>query len=397
MPTLIVRPPWAAQPVWTGAWVVAEGSAQASSGLMSWEHLDELPTCDELVLAVPAALLSWHVVTLPKLPSSRWRTALESLLEERLLVDAQQVHLALAPAARGGQEVLVAACDKLWLSRTLELLEQAGRSAARLVPEFEPDGSGIHLLGHPERGWLVDCSSREVQCLPLSHPVQDALRAWQGLRQIDQVHAEPGLATAAEQAWGAPPQLHPASQHFQQAASSSWNLAQFDLASRSALHKRLARQWRLWWTEPAWRAVRWGLLGLAALQVIGLQAWAWKERSAQQAMQTEIKAVLTRSFPQVQLVIDPVLQMEREVQALAQASGQASGGDLTRMLATLSGLASSPPEALHYKAGELTLVNWKPDVSQRAALEAELERKGYQLESSDKGWTLRSSTAGGKP
>ena len=397
MPTLIVRPPWAAQSVWTGAWVTAESSGLPHTGMMSWERVDELPVCDELVLAIPAALLSWHAVTLPKLPANRWRTALEGLLEERLLVEVQQVHLALAPGARSGQEALVAACDKSWLSQTSEVLEQSGRDVTRLVPEFEPDDSGIHLVGHPDCGWLVDCGAREVQCVPLSHPVEDVLRAWQGLRQIDQIHAEPGLAAAAEEAWGTSPQLRTAGQHLQRAAGSNWNLAQFDLASRGALHKRLGRRWHLWWTEPAWRPLRWGLVGMAVIQVIGLQALAWKERSAQLALQTEIKAVLTRSFPQVKLVIDPVLQMEREVQALAQASGQPSGGDLTHMLAALSGVAGSPPGALHYRSGELTLVNWKPDTSQLNSLQAQLERKGYQLESSDKGWILRPSTSGGKP
>ena len=193
MPTLIVRPPWAAQPAWTGAWVNAQASGQAGT-LMSWDRADQLPACDELLLAVPAALLSWHALTLPKLAPGRWHAAMEGLLEERLLADAGEIHLALSPDARGGQEVQVAACDKSWLSQALAALEQAGRSVARIVPEFEPDGSGLHLLGQPERGCLVECSAQAVQCLPLSHPVQNALRAWAALGPVTEVQAEPGMA-----------------------------------------------------------------------------------------------------------------------------------------------------------------------------------------------------------
>lgn len=362
---------------------------------MSWDRPEQLPACDELLLAIPAPLLAWHTVTLPKLAASRWRTALEGLLEDRLLADASEVHLALQPDARAGEAVQVAACDKPWLVKALQALEQAGRSVSRIVPEFEPDASGAHLLGQPERGWLVDCSDREVQSLPLSHPVQTALRTWQALRPIARVQAEPGLASAAEQAWGEAPQLVATGGHLQHAANSAWNLAQFDLASRSALHQQLGRQWRRWWSEPAWRPMRWALVGLALLQVVGLQAWAWKERSAQQAMQTEIKTVLTRSFPDIQLVIDPLLQMDREVQALARASGQASGGDLTRMLAALSGAAGQAPSALEYKSGELTLTGWTPEPAQLKALESDLERQGYQLQSTGEQWVLRA--AGGRP
>src|SRR5450830_914996 len=70
--------------------------------------LDLLPkSCDEVVALVPAQMLSWHAVQLPpgSLPrgmsgeraSNRLRAILESLLEDDLLDEPTQLHLALQP------------------------------------------------------------------------------------------------------------------------------------------------------------------------------------------------------------------------------------------------------------------------------------------------------------
>ncbi len=397
MPTLIVRPPWAAQPAWTGAWVGQSGSA----GLMHWQRPQDLPACEELVLAVPAALLSWHALTLPKLPASRWRSALEGLLEDRLLAEPAHLHLALSPEARGGQAVQVLACDKAWLAQALQALAQARREVARIVPEFEPDGSGIHLLGSPERGVLADCGAQAVHCLALAHPAREQLQAWRAQSTSVAVQAEPAWAALAEEVWGQPPRLVPSGAHLQAAAASRWNLAQFDLTPRSALHRRLARHAAQVWHAAAWRPVRWGLLALLVVQLLGLQAWAWKERRAQQALRSEIQAVFQRSFPEVGVLIDPALQMEREVQALARSAGQASEADLPRMLAALASLGAPAVQGLDYQPGELILRGWTPTAGELPAQQARLESQGLRLKQEDRPegpvWRLHSAAMEAKP
>jgi general secretion pathway protein L len=119
-------------------------------------------------------------------------------LEERLLVDAAQVHLAMAPSAQAGQEVLVAVCDKAWLTQALQSLERSGHRVARIVPEFEPGPERMHLQGQPDQGWLVHCSPDQVQCLPLSQPAQASLQVWRSLipREMS-LSTEPALAVTA--------------------------------------------------------------------------------------------------------------------------------------------------------------------------------------------------------
>jgi len=70
--------------------------------------------------------------------SSRLRPVLLSLLEDRLLDDPQDVHLACEPSFAAGASVWICAVDKAWLRQHLQALESAGRHVSRIVPEFAP-------------------------------------------------------------------------------------------------------------------------------------------------------------------------------------------------------------------------------------------------------------------
>ena len=77
---------------------------------------------------------------------------------------------------------------------------------------------------------------------------------------------------------------------------------------------------------------------LIALQVLGLNALAWRERSALNAQQDSLQSILTTTFPSVSLVIDAPLQMQREIDALQQKSGAVSSTDCEPLLAALAGV-----------------------------------------------------------
>lgn len=84
-----------------------------------------LPRAETVVAVMPAQDLSWHRVTLPKAPAGRLRAALAGLLEEALLDDPDDLHLAVAPLAKAGQPTWVAACDHTWLTGLMMSLEKA--------------------------------------------------------------------------------------------------------------------------------------------------------------------------------------------------------------------------------------------------------------------------------
>lgn len=315
-----------------------------------------LPAEAEVVLALPVRALSWHRLAVPKVAASRLRAALDGLLEERLLSDTTELHFALEPGARTGQTLWVAACDKAWLRSWLQALEAAGRPVSRIVPMLWPTVDAVHWV-HDSGGhaWLASASAEGVRCLPLAAVGADRTAA----DATDaQWLADPAVAAQAEQALDrrlAPVPLH---NWLLRVAQSDWNLAQFDLSLSSSARRgqRLRQALRQFRTAPAWRPARWGLAALLVAQLLGLNVAAWQERSSLDAKRQAVRQTLQQTFPNVTLVLDAPLQMQRELAQLQQAGGQLSGRDLEAML---SALGSSGPgtaaQRLVYSPGELRL------------------------------------------
>jgi general secretion pathway protein L len=119
--------------------LTTDGVTLASEGVAT---ADLLPTATELVAVVPAPCLAWHATTLPtgtlKAPGSRQRSLLEGLLEEQLLDEPAQVHLALPPKGHAHANTWIAACQANWLTQALAPLRAAGLAVHRIVPEAEP-------------------------------------------------------------------------------------------------------------------------------------------------------------------------------------------------------------------------------------------------------------------
>ena len=343
----------------------------------------------EVVAVVPAPYLSWHQVTLPpgtlgrrffqEGGASRVRAVLEGLLEDRLLDETEQLHFALEPRPAADAPVWVAVCDRAWLRTALQALEQAGRPVSRIVPEFAPEALAdvLYVMGEPGDAHLVCSAHGGVSVWPLSAAAV-ALLNWP---EASPVVAEPAVAALAEQLFQRTVTLQQSAQRPLQAFQSAWDLAQFDLVNSSR-----ARTWKRWseagaslLRAPRWRAARVAVLALASVNVVGLNAWAWKEQSLVNAQRTAIRDVLTGTFPQVRVVVDAPLQMSREVAALQQASGAPSGRDLETMLGAFGAVAPAnhAPDAIEYVAGELRMKGLKFAPDDIAALAFKLKPQGY--------------------
>ncbi len=315
-----------------------------------------LPAETEVVLALPVRALSWHRLAVPKVATSRLRAVLDGLLEERLLSDTTELHFALEPGARTGQSLWVAACDKAWLRSWLQALEAAARPVSRIVPMLWPTAQAVHWA-HDSGGhaWLASASAEGVRYLPLAANSTDRMAA-DGPEA--QWLADPAVAAQAEQSLDrrlAPVPLH---DWLLRVAQSDWNLAQFDLSLSSGARRgqRLRQGLRQFRTAPAWRPARWGLAALLVAQLLGLNAAAWHERSSLDAKRQAVRQTLQQTFPNVTLVLDAPLQMQRELAQLQQAGSQLSGRDLEAMLSALGSTGpGTAAQRLVYSPGELRL------------------------------------------
>lgn len=342
----------------------------------------------EVVAVVPARALSWHQVELPKgtsAASPRLRAVLEGLLEDRLLDEPAGLHFALQPQARPGAPVWVAACDRAWLRAAVQALEAAQRPVSRIVPELWPgEPPVLYVMGEPEDATMALTDGDGVVLWPVAADAHGATLANPDLPQDVAVLAEPAVAGLAEQALQRPVTLQQAPQRRLLAAQSPWDLAQFDLASsgRARAFKKLSGGWAELLRAPQWRAARWGAAVLVLANLAGLNAWAWKERSALQAKRDQVRSTLTTTFPTVRVVVDAPVQMEREVAALRQATGAASGRDMESMLAALAAAAptGAAPTTLEFAGTELRLKGLAgTPAAQQAA--AGLQAFGYSARS----------------
>ena len=376
---------------------------QAAAGL-----LPPLPGAGhEIVAVVPAQALSWHRVDLPKtllnkssLPrggqSAQLRAALEGLLEDQLLDEPASLHFALAPGPAGEQAPWVAVCDRAWLHACLQLLEQAQRPVSRIVPEFAPLAAAaaaptLYATAGPQAAQLVVAGAQGVSLLPLGAAAAKLL-AWP---ESGAFMAEPGVASQAEPLFRRSVQLQAPALRWMQSARSDWNLAQFDLAtsSRTRALKTLVRSWEHLRYAPQWRAARWMLALLLASQLVGLNALAWRESAVLDQKQAAIRGTLLQTFPDIKVVLDASLQMEREVRALQQATGAVSARDLEAMLGVLSAVApvNQVLNEIDFSAGEARFKGWHLSPDDISQLQAQLRSKGYAMRMEGDGLVMSSA------
>ena len=366
-----------------------DGSTLAEQSRAPLALLPQLGSSDEVVALVTANKLSWHRVQLPKgslgrrfmsdAGAPRLRAVLEGLLEDCLLDETAQLHFAIEPAPDADAPVWVAVCDRVWLRAALQVLEQAGRPVSRIVPEFTPDGLAGELvvMGEPEQASLVFSGAEGVALWPLSKATV-ALLNWPATQAIV---AEPAVAALAEQMFQRSVTLQQVGQRRLRALQSAWDLAQFDMVKSSGARtrKRLSESLRSLLRAPRWRAARYALLALLLVNLAGLNAWAWREQAALKTQRAAIADVLTRTFPKVLVVVDPLVQMSKEVDALQQASGAASARDMEVMMGAFAAQApaNTTPTALEFSVGELRLKGLKLKAEELDAISFKLKPQAY--------------------
>jgi general secretion pathway protein L len=356
-----------------------------------------LPRADSVVAVMPPTDLSWQRVTVPKAPANRLRAALAGLLEDTLLDDTDDVHMALAPQAKAGQSAWVAVCDHTWLTSQLMALEKAKLRVERVVPAITPDELATAWFHEAQEatsedsdapaGMLLTWSSADGVC---SWPVQGGLARSllpDPLPVQGRFLATPPVASPAERWLGRAVQVQTQSEHLLMAARSLWNLLQFELTPRSKGLHAVADQWRRF-LSPQWRAVRVGLMALVAVQLLGLNLWAWQQTQQIKAKRGEFVRILKQAHPQVQAVLDAPVQMRRETEALRAAAGQAGDNDLEALMGAvaLAWPAQRPTPSLQYDGTQLMLSpppGWGAD--DIAQFSARMGASGLRVESTNDG------------
>lgn len=356
-----------------------------------------LPKADTVVAWLSPTDVSWHRVTLPKAPASKLRAALAGVLEEQLLDDEDAVHLAVAPGASTGSPSWVAAMHKQWLVQHLTALEKAGAFVERVVPAVWPgDLAQGHFFtasdaadGSSAQTWVAYGDQDGVRCLRMAGTlIRDQLSGW--ARKGVRWSASPAVAAQAERWLGAPVAVLSDAEHALQAVRSLWNLRQFDLAPRARGARLLRNAWKRVLT-PGWRPIRVGLLSLVVLQLVGMNLWAWRQRSEIEDKKLAMVNLLKSTHPAIGTIVDAPLQMRRATDTLRAAAGRVGDADLEAALAMATVAwpdGQAPAQSVRFESNRLTLgvAGWSPDQVER--FRARLRSAGWSVEAAEGRLTL---------
>jgi len=333
-----------------------------------------LPRAAQVVAVLRPGDVAFQRVAIPKAPAARMRAALTGVMEEGLLEDEDEVHLALAPDAKPGGEHWVAVVNKPWLRAQLAALEAGNVALDRAVPSWWPDqGIAGHTFregGPDEPAQLAWRDDAGVLCVPLVSPVARALLTALPEDTVVRWTATPETALDASEFVGMPVASVTDEEQGLRAARSGWNLLQFELAPQRRgvkLVRDLAARFAF---DPAWRVTRLGLVALVAVTLLGLNIRAFQESHRIAQKKTALAAAVAAAFPNIKTIYDPAAQAQREIDTLRAAAGKPGDGDIETLLQAAESawpLSHSPIDSLKFEPGHLTLpaIGWTPQEIER--------------------------------
>ncbi|HYH40489.1 MAG TPA: type II secretion system protein GspL [Burkholderiales bacterium] len=308
------------------------------------DPMASLPESPRVELVAPAGCVLLTRAPLPRSARQRTPQMLRFAVEDRLTVEPEQVHVALGPRIEGPIHAL-AVVDRVWLRAWIEAFKHAGRAPESVLvetcitpldsgtwtvvwrdsdPFVRTDTAGGMALDHTEGAGvpamlqlaLDDAVARgnapgAIVVRPEGTAMPD-LDAWSAALGV------PCVAGSVEAREPAPPR-------------SGIDLMQGEFLPASRLREGLPH------LRPAL------IIGALALSVhvIGTCAHWLVLDHEKSRLQSDMRALFRSTFPSAQAVVDPPLQMQRQLNALRQSAGAAHAGDFLPLLAkAASGIAA---------------------------------------------------------
>ena len=214
---------------------------------------------------------------------------------------------------------------------------------------------------------LVFARKDGVNCVALDGALAKSLIL--GAGELARWTATPAAAPHAERWLGTRVAVLTEAERAMLACRGATNLRQYELAARHRGMRALREVGRRFML-PEWRAVRWGLTGLLAMQLVGLNAYAWHQGRSLERKREAMNETLRAAFPGVRTVLDAPLQMQREIDRARAVAGRAGEGDFESLLGAAAAAwpdGAGPAPTVRYEPGKLTLAapGWgEPQIKQ---------------------------------
>jgi general secretion pathway protein L len=322
--------------------------------------LASLPKADEAIAIISSSRITCVSVKMPAQSRRRWEAALPFVAEEFTLTDPEENHVVPAVVQNQGMRSLFIV-DKQWLHNMTLACHTAGINLRRAVPEmlipalppvswvivwdgntgFMRTGltSGIALdqgdMFHPPMTMTLSLKAttpppQNIQIRFTSEATQNDLPQWPGLPVT--------LSLGQKWDWRTAP-----------IPGDTLNLLWGTLAPKTKLHEWL----------PKLRPVAFILLAVILIETVGTNI-EWGLLNHQKSVVTrEMERTFRKTFGETSVIVNPPLQMQRNIAVLRHTAGLPDEADFLALLDQASGTLSTLPagsvSALHYESGRLDI------------------------------------------
>ena len=348
--------------------------------------LVSIPHAERVVAVTPVGHLLFIETALPPVAPAKRNALLRYAIEDKLTIDPSTVHAVVLGKSDTTQHV-IAAIDRTWLMNVLQWLKQAGLtpdslvSSAAGVPvaagEWAVVIDGQHGFAKRADGFVynLDIGTGSEPPFGLQLALKEAREHQQAPSALTLQSTSPDAVIGAQ--WqallGLPVrQVASTANNIQPllAASKSSNLLTGEFAPREAGGKWLTMM------RPA--------LIVAALMLGTHVAFTlidnWRLNRERVALEQEMTQVFKTAFPKAQAIVDPPLQMQRNLQQLKREYGLAAETDAQLLIARLVSLLQTLPgntpsiTALAVRDGVATLDAVLTSADQQPSLQRAVDR-----------------------
>ena len=317
--------------------------------------IGELPRAQRVTAIVAASRVLLTAAKLPARGARRVRGALAYAVEEQLTSDPESVHAVAGPALPDGSQS-IAVIDRDWLRRLVAAFEAAGVALQSVTVEtclpavaqgewaLVLRESGGFLRTGEAAGMGFDRSRDEVLRLAL-----EAARAADAVPERIAIHADSAPDVHAwERELGVPCKAAGRWREWQSIGRPTIEFRQGEFAPKSG---PLA----LW---PRLRPAAILVAAAVGIEIVGVFAQWGALRYEKTQLEARMSEQFRTAFPQAQAIVDPALQMRRNLHTARAAAGMAQESDFLPLLAQASRPAASANwkvKTVGYDAGRLTL------------------------------------------
>ncbi len=379
------------------AWILSDA---AGSLLRSGTSgISDIPRAQRAWVVIPAARVLFTELVLPPVSAARLATLLPFAVEDKLMSDPASIHAVVSPVKRG-KESVVAVVDKSWLRALLNTLGAHAIVPEMVIPESELtrcDAGEWSVSLREKEGFLVrddgfavafDYSAEREPPLALRLALKESAQHAQAPRLVRVESVDTSHVALDSALWGEALGVAiearaalPAHQRISRLLEKSGQRIDFlsgAFARRGNWNERLSL------LRPA-LIIAAVMLGLHL--VFSALDW-WRLDHERRTLESAMVGVFKSAFPDARAIVDPALQMRRNLETLKRERGIAQDNAFLAQLARAATLIEGDSElktrGAHWDGTRLTLDVEALNAQTLEPLKARLSGAGAQIGSIDK-------------